>query len=78
MTGTGKPPWEHAVRALCMFQGHRTDTGFEGEAMWQSYLDEVELVIVAAMGEEAMRNTKDAKGPKWRRPDRIGHLLHIR
>ncbi|MCB1345344.1 MAG: hypothetical protein H6900_09965 [Rhodobacter sp.] len=61
MTRTAKPPRERAARALCRLHGHRPDTRFDGKAMWESYLDEVDTVIASAMGEETLRNMKDAE-----------------
>lgn len=61
MTSTAKPPRERAARALCKLHGHLPDTRFEGKAMWESYLDEVDAVIASAMGAEVLRQLKDAE-----------------
>lgn len=43
-----KPARELAARALCRFHGVPEDKQFEGKPMWESYLEEVDLVLEAA------------------------------
>lgn len=47
-----KPPRERAARALCRMNGVPEDTKFEGRPMWESYLDEVDTVLKAALSPE--------------------------
>ncbi len=47
-----KPPRERAARALCKRAGVPEDTKFEGRPMWESYLDEVDTVLKAALTPE--------------------------
>lgn len=47
MTGKPKDLRELGARALCRFHGVPEDTQFEGKPMWQSYLNEVDAVLVA-------------------------------
>lgn len=42
-----KPARELAARALCRFDGHPEDTKFEGKPMWESYLDQADVVLEA-------------------------------
>ena len=58
MAQTGKPPRERVARALCNLHGHPPDARFEGKAIWESYLGEVDTVISAVMGEETLRDMK--------------------
>ncbi|EGJ20080.1 hypothetical protein RSWS8N_18009 [Cereibacter sphaeroides WS8N] len=46
------PPLERAARALCRFRGLPEDTRFEGAPMWQSHVDEVVVVLRAALTSE--------------------------
>lgn len=61
MTSPRKPPRERAARALCKLHGHPPDTRFEGKAMWESYLDEVDAVLTAAIGTSALNELKQAE-----------------
>lgn len=56
MTRKRKSPRELAARALCQHHGHPPDTKMDGQPMWASYLDEVDTVLKAALGEEAWRS----------------------
>lgn len=47
-----KTPRERAARALCRMNGVPEDTKFEGRPMWESYLDEVDTVLKAALSPE--------------------------
>lgn len=42
-------PRERAARALCRNAGNPENTKFEGSPMWMSYLDEVDIVLQAAL-----------------------------
>lgn len=42
-------PRERAARALCRRAGNPEDTKFEGRPMWMSYLEEVDVVLEAAL-----------------------------
>ncbi len=44
---------ELAARALCEHEGHPPDIKMDGRPMWESYLKEVDVVLKAALGEEA-------------------------
>lgn len=46
-----KTPRERAARALCRRAGNPENTAFEGRPMWISYLDEVDVVLQAALGD---------------------------
>ncbi|WP_370269193.1 hypothetical protein [Nioella sp.] len=61
MTELSKPPRERAARALCKLHGHPPDTRFEGKAMWESYLDEVDAVLAAAIGMSALNELKQSE-----------------
>lgn len=47
-----KDPRELAARALCRKHGLPENTKFEGKPMWQSYLEEVEIVLAAVKFDE--------------------------
>lgn len=47
-----KPPRERAARALCALHNNPPDIKFEGRPMWESYLDEVDTVLKAALSPE--------------------------
>lgn len=53
---------ERAARALCRLDVHPENTMFEGKPMWQSYLDQVDAVLEAALGPEEWARVK-AEGP---------------
>lgn len=42
-------PRERAARALCRKAGNPENARFEGRPMWRSYLDEVDVVLQAAL-----------------------------
>ena len=63
-----QPPRERAARALCRHAGHPENSKFQERPMWQAYLDEVDVVLEAALSpEEFVRLLKE--DPDWR-PDR--------
>ena len=47
-------PREEAARALCHMDGHPPDIDFEGAPKWQSYLPQVDTVLMIVMGEQAV------------------------
>lgn len=51
-------PRERAARALCLLAGNPEDTRFEGRPMWQSYLPEVDAVLLAALGQDEFDRLK--------------------
>ncbi|MCX2697852.1 hypothetical protein [Ochrobactrum chromiisoli] len=53
-----KSPRERAARALCKRDGVPEDTKFEGRPMWESYLDEVDTVLKAALSPEDFEKLK--------------------
>lgn len=53
-----RPPLELAARALCRLEGNPEDTRFEGKPMWQSYLPQVDAVLLAALGQEEFDRLK--------------------
>lgn len=53
-----KPPRERAARALCRMNRVPEDTMFEGRPMWESYLDEVDTVLKAALTPEYFEKLK--------------------
>ncbi|MDE2107145.1 MAG: hypothetical protein KGL39_58610 [Patescibacteria group bacterium] len=57
-----KSPRERAARALCRKAGNPENTKFEGKPMWMSYLDEVDVVLEAAL-EPAEWQRMRAAGP---------------
>ncbi len=56
-------PRERAARALCRLAGNPENTTFEGRPMWMSYLEEVDVVLEAAIEPEEWERLK-ALGPK--------------
>lgn len=54
-----KPPHERAAKALCRFNGVPEDTQFEGRPMWESYLDQVDAVLQAALTPEDFTKIQD-------------------
>jgi len=56
-----KPPRERAARALCRRNGVPEDTMFEGRPMWESYLEEVDTVLKAALSPEEFEKLKDPR-----------------
>lgn len=57
-----KPPRELAARALCSSRGLPENTKFEGRPMWESLLDEVDVVLKAALPPEEWERVR-AEGP---------------
>lgn len=51
-------PRERAARALCRLAGNPEDTRFEGKPMWQSYLPEVDAVLLTALGQDEFDRLK--------------------
>lgn len=45
-------PRERAARALCRKQGMPENIKFEGRPMWESYLDQVDIVLEAELSPE--------------------------
>ena len=60
-----KPPRERAARALCDLKGLPQNSRFEGGAMWESFLPEVDAVLSAALTAEQLA-TLNAKNPATR------------
>lgn len=61
-------PRERAARALCRHAGHPENIKFGDRPMWQSYLEEVDIVLRAALTpDEFVRLLKE--DPDWQ-PDR--------
>ncbi|NKE77833.1 hypothetical protein [Ochrobactrum sp. MC-1LL] len=56
-----KPPRERAARALCELHNNPPDIKFEGRPMWESYLDEVDTVLEAALSPEEWERVKAEK-----------------
>jgi hypothetical protein len=57
-----KPPRELAARALCRFNNVPEDTAFEGRPVWESFLDEVDVVLEAALPDEEWQLVR-SQGP---------------
>lgn len=57
-----KPPRELAARALCSSRGLPENMKFEGRPMWESLLDEVDVVLKAALPPEEWARVRD-EGP---------------
>nr|WP_176024236.1 hypothetical protein [Brucella pseudintermedia] len=53
-----KSPRERAARALCRKQGMPENIKFEGRPMWESYLDQVDIVLEAALSREEWERVK--------------------
>lgn len=53
-----KPPRERAARALCRMNRVPEDTKFEGRPMLESYMDEVDTVLKAALSPEEWERIK--------------------
>jgi len=51
-TTAARTPRERAARALCRKAGNPENASFEGSPMWMSYLDEVDVVLQAALSPE--------------------------
>ena len=56
-------PRERAARALCRRAGNSENTTFEGRPMWMSYIDEVDVVLEAALEPDEWERVK-ALGPQ--------------
>lgn len=61
-----KSPRERAARALCEFHGHPPNIKMDGQPMWMSYLDEVDAVLKAALGDEAWQAMCSEGVEEWR------------
>ncbi|TAA54607.1 hypothetical protein [Shinella sp. JR1-6] len=57
-----KPPRELAARALCSSRGLPENTKFEGRPMWESQLEEVDVVLKAALPPEEWERVR-REGP---------------
>lgn len=55
-----KPVRERAARALCISQGHAPNIKMDGAPMWRSFLEEVDVVLKAALKPECWAALKDA------------------
>ncbi|MEP5729595.1 MAG: hypothetical protein ABJL67_09470 [Sulfitobacter sp.] len=53
-----RPPREKAARALCALDGHPPDIKMNGQPMWCSYLDQVDVVLGAALPPENWEKIK--------------------
>ena len=58
-----RSPREQAARALCRRAGNPENTTFEGRPMWMSYIDEVDVVLEAALEPDEWKRVK-ALGPR--------------
>lgn len=58
MAGKPKTPRERAARALCRLAGNPEDARFERQPMWMSYLDEVDIVLRAALDDDEWRRIR--------------------
>jgi hypothetical protein len=56
-------PRERAARTLCRHAGNPENTMFEGRPMWMSYLEEVDVVLEAALDPGEWERVK-ALGPE--------------
>ena len=56
-------PRERAARALCRRAGNPENATFEGRPMWMSYIDEVNVVLEAALESDEWKRVK-ALGPE--------------
>lgn len=53
-----QPPRERAARALCRFNDVPENIPFENAPMWESFLPEVDAVLEASLGAEALEQMK--------------------
>ncbi|WP_223566901.1 hypothetical protein [Agrobacterium tumefaciens] len=51
-------PRERAARALARYNDVPENTKFEGRPMWESFLPEVDAVLEAALGVDALEKLK--------------------
>jgi len=56
-------PRERAARALCHLSGNPEGTLYNGEPMWMSYLDEVDAVLQAALGDDEWQRVRGLDKP---------------
>lgn len=56
-----KPPRERAARALCDLKGLPQNTRFEGGAMWEFFLPEVDAVLSAALTAEQLATRNEER-----------------
>lgn len=57
-----RTPRERAARALCRKAGNPENAMFEGKPMWMSYLDEVDVVLEAALTPEEWKRLRQLEG----------------
>lgn len=50
-----KTPRERAARALCRHYGLPENARFEGRPMWESFLRQVDVVLLAALDQDQLR-----------------------
>jgi hypothetical protein len=62
MAAKVKSPRERAARAFCRYMGNPENITYQGRPMWMSYLDEVDVVLEAALDEAAWQAVR-ALGP---------------
>jgi hypothetical protein len=55
-------PRERAARALCASKNLPENTKFQGEPMWRSFLEEVDIVLKAALPSEEWERLKKEDG----------------
>jgi len=54
-----KSPRERAARALCRNAGQPENIKYQGRPMWMSYLEEVDVVLSAALEEREWTRLRD-------------------
>ena len=54
---------ERAARALCVSQGYEPNATMDGAPMWCSFLDEVDVVLKAALKPECWEALGEAGAP---------------
>ena len=59
MSRRNKPPRERAARALCRLAGVPEEARFEGRPIWESYLSEVDAVLVEVLGPDEVERMVD-------------------
>ena len=55
-------PRDRAARALCVSKNLPENTMFQGQPMWRSFLDEVDVVLEAALTSEEWERTRAEDG----------------
>lgn len=55
-------PRERAARALCTSKNLPENTMFQGQPMWRSFLDEVDVVLEAALTSEEWEQIRAEDG----------------